>query len=185
MVNILEVPLVKKPTKKQMMLAEKLAEEANADSQEEVNENVKVGSLETPAVVAKKPRKPRTEAQIEKGRENLAKGREALARKQAERREETAKMKGEMIIKKAKKLEGRVERKTAAIKKEIGITESDEESEADEPQIVIVKKKKPKAKKVIVYESESDEETQPIARARKSAPVPIQIKPQYGLLKFI
>jgi hypothetical protein len=124
-----------------------------------------VGSLEKP----KKPRKPATEEQKQKGRDNLARGRALLAEKRAAKLKAQQEIddrtpKKEVVQEQPKVVEPKQEVIQAPPKKEKKIKRTvvyeSESDDTEEEEIVVVKKKKP-TKKKIVYEDD------------ESAPVPV------------
>lgn len=116
-----------------------------------------VGSLEKP----KKPRKPATEEQKQKGRDNLARGRALLAEKRAAKLKAQQEIddrtpKKEVVPETPKVVEPKPEVVQATPKKEKKIKRTvvyESESSDTEEEIVVVKKKKPTKKKV-VYEDD-------------------------------
>ena len=68
-----------------------------------------------------KPKKVLTEAQRQKGRENLAKGREKLAEIKKQQREENEKKKNELVLIKAEK----IKKQETKMIKDIGLNEDD------------------------------------------------------------
>lgn len=108
-----------------------------------------VGSLEKP----KKPRKPATEEQKQKGRDNLARGRALLAEKRA------AKLKAQQEID---------DRTPAPTKSDIPVKQNIPQNK---PAEIPPPKKEKKIKRTVVYESESDDtEEEEIVVVKKKKP---------------
>lgn len=108
-----------------------------------------VGALEKP----KKPRKPATEEQKQKGRDNLARGRALLAEKRA------AKLKAQQEI------DNRTSQKEEIPEPPKQIPPKSEV--LPEPPVVVKKPKK--VKKTIVYESDSEEEEIVVVKKKPKA----------------
>jgi len=138
-----------------------------------------VGSLEKP----KKPRKPATEEQKQKGRDNLARGRALLAEKRAAKLKAQqeiddrtpAPTKSDIPVKQNIPQNKPAENPAPAPKKEKKIKRTvvyeSESDDTEEEEIVVVKKKKP-TKKKIVYEDDSPVDRTPPPAPRNSIITP-------------